>query len=32
MFWIDDVWITGMLASKVGVELISLNMFYTVYK
>ena len=32
MFWIDDVWVTGVLARKAEVELVSLNMFYTVYR
>ena len=32
MFWIDDVWVTGVLAGRVGVELVSLNMYYTVYR
>ena len=32
MFWIDDVWVTGVLAHKAEVELISLNMYYTVYR
>eukprot|EP00090_Calanus_glacialis_P000839 TRINITY_DN10592_c0_g1_i4.p1 TRINITY_DN10592_c0_g1~~TRINITY_DN10592_c0_g1_i4.p1 ORF type:complete len:341 (-),score=63.75 TRINITY_DN10592_c0_g1_i4:28-1050(-) len=32
MFWIDDVWVTGVLARKAEVELISLNMYYTVYR
>ena len=31
IFWIDDVWITGFLAQKVGLELESLNPYYTVY-
>ena len=30
-FWIDDVWITGMLAASVDASLVSLNTFYTVY-
>ena len=32
LLWIDDVWITGILASKAGVKLKSLNQFYTFYK
>ena len=32
VFWVDDVWITGVLAHKAGVQLVSLNMFFTVYK
>jgi len=31
LFWIDDVWVTGVLAGRAGVELISLNLYYTVY-
>ena len=30
--WIDDVWITGILAAKANLELKSLNSFYTFYK
>ena len=30
--WIDDVWITGILAAKAGLVLKSLNLFYTFYK
>ena len=31
-FWIDDVWITGMLAREAGgIALQSLNSFYTLY-
>ena len=32
ILWIDDVWVTGILASKAEVLLKSLNMFYTFYK
>jgi len=31
MFWIDDVWVTGVLAARAGIKLISLNSFFTVY-
>ena len=31
VFWIDDVWVTGVLAAMAEVQLISLNMYYTVY-
>jgi hypothetical protein len=31
IFWIDDVWITGFLARKIGLVLESLNPYYTVY-
>jgi hypothetical protein len=31
-FWIDDVWVTGMLATKAGLQIQSLNTFYTVHK
>ena len=31
-FWVDDVWITGMLASQAGgIAVQSLNTFYTLY-
>ena len=32
IFWIDDVWVTGVLAHKAELQLISLNMYYTVYR
>ena len=32
ILWIDDVWVTGILASKAGILLKSLNLFYTFYK
>ena len=32
LLWIDDVWITGILAAEANVELKSLNRFYTFYK
>ena len=32
MFWIDDVWVTGVLAARAGIKLISLNSFFTVYR
>jgi len=31
IFWIDDVWITGILRKKVGIDLVSLNPYFTVY-
>ena len=31
-FWVDDVWVTGLLGAKAGLQLVSLNMYYTVYK
>jgi hypothetical protein len=31
VFWIDDVWVTGILAQKIGLDLVSLNPYYTVY-
>lgn len=31
MFWIDDLWITGMLAHQIGAKIEALNSFYTVY-
>lgn len=31
IFWIDDVMMTGVLAPSVGISLISLNSYYTVY-
>ena len=30
-FWIDDLWVTGILAAKSDVQIKSLNTFYTVY-
>ena len=30
-FWIDDVWVTGMLAKKIGASLETLNSLYTIY-
>ena len=32
VFWIDDVWVTGILASEAGIRINSLNTFYTVYR
>ena len=32
ILWIDDVWITGVLASKAGILRKSFNVFYTFYK
>ena len=32
LLWIDDVWVTGIIASKIGLRLKSLNLFYTFYK
>ena len=32
ILWIDDVWVTGILASKANILVKSLNMFYTFYK
>jgi hypothetical protein len=32
VFWIDDVWVTGILGAKAKVKLISLNLYYTVYR
>ena len=32
VFWVDDVFISGLLAAKAGVQLVSLNMFFTVYR
>lgn len=31
LFWIDDVWVTGFLAPKAGLRLVSLNLYFTVY-
>ena len=31
MLWIDDVWITGILAARAGIGLVPLNDQYTVY-
>ena len=31
VFWIDDVWVTGILAAKIDARLLSLNSLYTVY-
>jgi hypothetical protein len=31
LFWIDDIWVAGMLASQSGIKLESLNNLYTVY-
>ena len=31
LFWIDDIWLTGMVAPKANIALLSLNSFYTVY-
>ena len=31
VFWIDDVWVTGLLSHSAGIELESLNPLYTVY-
>ena len=30
-FWIDDLWVTGILAAKSDVQIKSMNTFYTVY-
>lgn len=30
-FWIDDIWITGILAWKANFKLLSLNSLYTMY-
>ena len=32
LFWIDDVWVTGFLAPKAGLRLVSLNLYFTVYR
>ena len=32
LLWIDDVWVTGIIASQIGIQLKSLNLFYTFYK
>ena len=32
LLWIDDVWITGILAQMANVELVELNTYFTVYK
>ena len=32
IMWIDDVWVTGILAAKANIKLESLNSFYTFYK
>ena len=32
MFWIDDVWLTGLVAGQLGVDRYSLNSYYTVYR
>ena len=31
VLWIDDVWVTGILAGRANIQLKSLNMFYTFY-
>jgi hypothetical protein len=32
IFWIDDVWLTGFVASALNIPRLSLNSFFTVYR
>ena len=32
LFWIDDVWVTGFLGPMAGIKLVSLNLYFTVYR
>ena len=32
LFWIDDVWVTGFLAPQADIKLVSLNLYFTVYR